>query len=240
MKLIGISICFLAMQAFAGLSLPEQMTSIDRRQTLEALGPGTSARILSAPYPLGGYEGFEVGISRHFINTDIFQNLGSGVSSQKEFSYPILSLGKGLFYDVDIYVNLVPFAQSETITHFSALARWNFFRFENWPALISLVPQMGTTTLNNSISIENSGYDLIGSLFVDNLSLFFGFGNLTSVGQFIGGPSGTTDSGNTEVEKIASGHSLVGIDLRLKRYFLAGQIDRYTTNFYSLKLGYRF
>jgi hypothetical protein len=226
--------------AFAVLSLPQQLTSTDQKEILNLLGPGTSSRQLSSPYPLGGYEGFEIGLSRQFINTSNFTELGDRSASGENFSYPILTMGKGLFYDIDIFISLVPFAQSEMITHFSTQGRWNFYRSKETPFSLSLSGNAGNTTLKNLVSIQSYGIDLVGSFYIRELSLFFGTGFLSSSGVFVGGPSGINKSGETEKLNMLLSHRILGIDYRLQKYFVSAELDHFESPLYSAKVGFRF
>lgn len=231
---------FIANSAYAGLSLPSQLVFADQKEILTTLGPGTSSRQLSAPYPLGGYEGFEIGLSRQFISTSNFTEFGDRSASGEDFSYPILTIGKGLFYDIDLFISLVPFAQSKTITHFSTQGRWNFYRAIETPFSLSISGNAGNTTLNNLISIQSYGFDLVGSLYIRDLSLFFGTGFLNSSGVFVGGPYGINKSSETERINIPLTHRILGLDYRFHEYFISAEMDHFETPLYSAKVGMRF
>jgi hypothetical protein len=226
--------------AIAALSLPSQLSFADQKEILTTLGPGTSSRQLSSPYPLGGHEGFEIGLSRQFISTSNFTEFGDRSASGEDFSYPILTIGKGLFYDIDLFINLVPFAQSKTITHFSTQGRWNFFRSKDTPFSLSISGNAGNTTLNNLISIQSYGFDLVGSLYIRELSLFFGTGFLSSSGVFVGGPYGINKSGETEKINVPSSHRILGLDYRFHEYFISAEMDHFESPLYSAKVGMRF
>jgi hypothetical protein len=55
------------LELFARVQIPENLTKEDRIKVLGILGAGTSSKILTDPYPLGGFAGFEAGIQMDSI-----------------------------------------------------------------------------------------------------------------------------------------------------------------------------
>lgn len=233
-------ILFFYLPAFASFNVPSGLDQNDRIETLKILGPGSAHRSLTAQFPLGGYSGFEVSLSRHYLNVADLSALGDGNSDEDNISYPVMTLGKGLFYDIDFFISFVPFAQSDTIQNVSTLVRWSFYQSEEWPIYLSAAINGGNSTYQNKLTTLNYGYDLYLNFKSQNLSLYFGLGTLFSTGQFVGGATGVTASNKSETENITSSHSVIGADLQLGNWFVVGQLDRYFDSFYSAKLGYRF
>jgi hypothetical protein len=229
-----------ANECFGILTIPTGLSEKDQRDILNSIGPATATRLLSAPYPLGGNEGFEVGIGRQYIPTESLSELGNKTGPQKGMSYPIITLGKGLFNDVDMFLSAIPFTQSPNLSHFSAQTRVNHWHSQTSPLILSSVFHIGSTTLKNQVTFENYGFDVIGTMYLKHICLFAGLGTLFTNGTFIGGNNGVTVSKNTEIVTQIFSHKLIGVDLRYHDYFMAAQVDSYERPNYSFKVGYRF
>ncbi len=90
------------------------------------------------------------------------------------------------------------------------------------------------------VSSETTGYDLVASVNMKDVSLFFGAGQARSAGVFVGGTNGINSSGATENTSVSSPHTVFGISIKLASIFLALEVDRYVQSTYSGKLGLRF
>lgn len=225
--------------AWARFTLPTQLNQSDRKTALQILAPATNSRLLSSPYPLGGWEGFEVGVSRHYVPTAYLSELGSKPDNLNDFEYPLLTLGKGLYNNLDLFLSIVPMAQSETITHFSSQIRCQLWESVSQIFRISGLLYAGTTTLNNQLNIQSYGFDFIGTTTIDRVSLYLGLGTSFGNGRFIGGAKGLTDSLNTEIETTTLAHQLIGLEWPVSNFFWAAEVDRFKIPYYSLKIGYR-
>src|SRR5690606_37261354 len=107
--LMLIAVCFLFIdQANAKVHIPSNLNEADRVGVLEILGPGTSGKILTDPYPLGGLAGFEASLQMDSIPVSDLSKFGNTVAEQDFFSYPIISIGKGLYNNLDIFVHFIP------------------------------------------------------------------------------------------------------------------------------------
>lgn len=225
--------------ASAKLILPKQLSQSDRRELLQIMGPATSVRLLSTPYPLGGWQGFELGVSRHYVPSTNLTEIGDGSISDTDFEYPLLTLGKGLFYDLDLYLSIVPMAQSDSISHFSTQVRKQIWLSESKIFHISGLLYAGTTTLNNQLNMQTYGFSLISAITIDRVSLYLGIGTEFCNGRFIGGATGITDSLKTEIETSTLAHQLIGLEWPIGNFFWSAEVDRFKIPYYSLKFGYR-
>lgn len=255
---LGWLLLFISFSA-QGFEIPKRLDAQDRREVTRILGLNTSSKVLSNPYPLGGYSGFEVGVALEIINTDDLSRLGcqstepgcpnQNTSDSKELRYPRISIGKGLYSNIDVFVNFVPPLQ-DGLSDFGGMFRWSFFQAKFLPINLSLLLHANRMNLRDSMISENAGAEIIAGINVNNFSLYFGGGYLKSEATFIGGDtdSGTVDpadpelSGetNTVTETLYSSHTLVGVSLHFGDYFSAFQIDRYRDPVMSLKLGLRY
>ncbi len=225
---------------FAVINIPKNLTRADREESLRVLGFGTSTKILSDPYPLGGYSGLEFGISISDVPVEQLKSLGNKLGSgQSDISYTGLSIGKGLYNNIDIFLNATPYLQSSQISQFGGQLRWSFYQAESLPLSLSALVHANSSNIGNQISERTIGADLIGGLNVNSVALFAGLGQITSSGEFIGGGRGLTDSGFEESESVTGFHYLLGINVKLTDFFISAEVDQYSQPIYSAKLGLR-
>lgn len=233
-------IMLMSWQVSAAMTLPKNLTANDRESALNILGFGSATKLLSSPYPLGGYDGVEVGVSSEYIPLSDVSSLGSKSDSRNDFSYLGVTLGKGLFYNVDVLLELIPLPQDESISGFGGQIRWGFYEAKFMPLELSLLFHGSAMNFANVLGAHTTGIDLIGSVNMKDVSLFVGLGQARSVGTFIGGTDGVTDTGNTESADARSQHTVFGISVKMSNVFVALEVDRYVQSTYAGKLGLRF
>jgi hypothetical protein len=231
---------FISIHAFAGLEIPHGLNSADRKKATEILGLSSATKVLGNPYPLGGFSGVEIGYSKEIIPTSEIGRLGSRAESKSETSYQVLTLGKGLYNNIDVFVQMTPQTQDESIWGFGGQLRWGFYQAQYMPIHLSLMTYANSMTFNNQIQTLTEGSDLVAGFSVEDVTLFTGVGFVSSTGTFIGGASGVSASGDTTQEQVSDAHYVAGVNLRLQSAFLAMEIDRYTQAIYSAKIGMRF
>ncbi len=239
--LLVLILCqLLGSQAVASLPIPKNMTKAEQRTAAEILGYTTMPKILGNPYALGGYAGVEVGYSFEVLRTDELSRLGSKTRTQTETSYSIFSFGKGLYNNVDIFFQLTPFTQEESISNFGGQLRWGFFQAEYLPISLAFNLSANTSNFQNLIFSNNQGADLLAAVSVQDLTLYTGIGHARTISHFVGGVDGITVTGDTGIVDSSQIHYLAGINIKLNQVFLALQLDRHTQETYSAKLGLRF
>lgn len=238
--LLFISACLFTMSSWATVDLPKNLSSTDQKRALEILGFGTASKILDNPYPLGGYTGVEVGLTSEFIPIDDLANLGSKTNDSGEFNYYTLTIGKGLYYNIDTLLYFTPAIQEQKVQSFGGQVRWGFYEATFFPISFSAVVYAGGANFSNLINVTTIGGDLVATVAIDNVALYFGEGRIRANGTFIGGADGITASGDTERQVTDENHSLFGINVAVSKFFVALQFDRYTDSVYSGKLGFRF
>ncbi|KYG62205.1 hypothetical protein [Bdellovibrio bacteriovorus] len=238
-RLIFILTFFTVCSATAAYDLPKNLNSGDRIRALEILGFGSASKILDNPYPLGGYAGIEVGIASEYIPTEDLATLGSETTDTGEINYLTLTFGKGLYYNVDTHVYFTP-ALGDGIQTFGGQVRWGFYEASFFPLTLTAMISGGGANFSNLINVKTLGADVIASVAMDNVAIYFGGGRVRAIGTFIGGTDGITDDQNTVEEDIVENHTVFGINVDIAKFFLALQIDRYADSVYSGKLGYRF
>lgn len=243
MRISILILLLLPLQLFAKVELPTNLSSDDRVKVLEILGAGTSGKILTNPYPLGGFAGFEAGIQIDSIPVNDIANFGDTVEEQDYFTYPIISIGKGVYEDVDLFVHFIPSSEGTGISEYGGIIRWGFYQMAYLPVSFSINVSANSSNINNQLITKNFSYDLVAGITAQNIYFYGGVGQLQSSGDFAGGASGTdgiTDSGTDEEHKITEGHYLVGLGFTYESVFLTGQMDYHVQPTYSLKIGFRY
>ena len=246
-----VSLLFLLPLLSHAVDIPRGLNSAARTDITKILGLSSAPKMLTNPYPLGGYSGFEFGISMEVINTRDLQRLGtSSNSDQDELRYSRLTIGKGLYHDVDFFFHAVPPVAGVGVSDYGASLRWAFYQAEFLPIHSSLWVYGNQINYQNSFMNQNLGSDLVLGLNVDNFALYFGMGMVYAKGTFIGeqGTGGTVPNGDPDLKTdtnlartdVRSMHSVVGCTITFLDFFFSGQIDRYTDPVYSAKFGVRY
>lgn len=210
---------------------------------LQLLGYGAQSKILSSPVPLGGYQGFEVGLSSEYIPIDDLGALGDKDTNAKgEFSFLSLTLGKGLAYNIDTFLHLTPMPQEEGVFAFGGQIRWGFHEFQRFPAIMSFVLHGAGANYANLLDTRTTGGDLIVTVAMDGAAVYFGGGPIRTIGTFVGGPAGQsfTAEGETRDEDLYGTHSVAGLSMNLGMTYLALEIDRVEQSTYGARVGCRF
>ena len=234
-----------ALSSQASVTIPSQLDQSDRVQALEILGYGTSGKLLSNPYPLGGYFGVEMALSFESLDVRELSTLGALAKPQENLVYPTLSFGKGVYGNIDIFFHFIPFIERISLSKFGGLMRWSFFQSESWPLSLSAILQAGSSNIDNKVITTTFGYALVGSVQLWKLSLFGGVGKTHAKGQFMGdnsipNESGVTDSGLTERERVEDAQSFGGVSYLIPPIFITFEVDRIRETVYGLRMGFRF
>lgn len=231
--------------------VPRQMAAGDRKIALQVLGFGAASKILGNPYPLGGYQGLEIGLSSEYIPVKDLSSLGDKSATRTEVNYYTLSVAKGIFYNIDTVVHFTPAFQQENLSSYGGQLRWGFYDFPFMHGGLSLILHGSATSFSNLIDTRTTGTDLIATFVVEDVALYFGGGDARSIGTFRGGDiNGTVTESTTSAcngttcsdayEDLNQGHTVFGISLAFAKLYAAFQVDRYYQSTYSAKLGFRF
>jgi hypothetical protein len=252
MRFLASAFAFLfVLCAHAERYVPRLMNSNDRKIALEILGFGSASKILSNPYALGGHEGLDFGVSTEYIPVQDLSSLGDKSTRNRELNFYTLSISKGLFYNVDTTIQFTPAFQKEDVSSYGAQLRWGFYEFPFMPGGLSAVLHGSATNYGSFLDTRTTGTDLVATVVVENVALYFGFGEARSIGTFSGGlvTAGKTESATDNCdptsckagnEDIKENHTVFGINLAFSTFYASFEIDRYFLSTYSAKLGYRF
>jgi hypothetical protein len=231
--------------AFGIIQLPKNMTQTDRQEALRIIGFGTANKILTDPFPLGGYSGFDLGLSIENLPTDDLSRLGSRLTTpQTDASYTRLILGKGLYNDVDLYFEFIPYSQKNEISQYGGLIRWNVVRANRLPLSMSFVVHTNTSNISNLVITQAIGAEMVFGLNAGPVAIYTILGQTQVNGRFLGGPtSGITDDGGAQDDRVAGTHIGAGLVIsswsRSFPLYLAFQMDRFNVTVFSGKIGLR-
>ncbi len=246
-RILAVSlIIFLSLSAEASIRLPTGLDSDHRQQTLRILGLSMSDKTLSDPYPLGGFAGFEIGIALENIPASELQNVDTK-AQQPDVTFPKVSLAKGVYNNIDLFLNFAPYSQRTDISQYGGSVRWGFYQGVYFPVSLSTAVHVNNTNINNQLSLTTLGLDLTGGLNIGNLAIFTGGGVLQTSGIFGGGLNGLTapEGGaytypNQETETLSGLHVYGGLGFHLQQAFMTVELDRSSVMVYTGKLGVRF
>src|SRR5580698_4315643 len=114
--------------SLATIQIPAGLSDGEQELVLQILGFGSAFRPVDNPYPLGGYSGVELGLAFENISTGDIGYFGQKASVTTNFTYPRLTMGKGLFSNVDVFFSFMPYNESTSIGIYSGALRWGFFQ----------------------------------------------------------------------------------------------------------------
>ena len=253
MRLVILSLIFLSVSfAKAERFVPRRMSESERTIALQILGFGSASKLLTNPFPLGGHSGFEMGVSSEYLQVQDLSSLGDKSTRNRELNYNSFSVAKGLFYNVDASAHFTPAFQKEDLSSYGAQLRWGFYQFPFLPGGLSLVVDRSETNYGNLLSTQTTGQDLIATVVVEDVALYFGIGQAKSKGTFSGGTlNGTVTESATDAcfsatycdsvrQELNQTHTVFGVNVSFNEFFGAVEINRYFISSYSAKIGWRF
>lgn len=245
------------------LEIQKGLSSSDRIDVIRTIGLNSANKPLSNPYPLGGYSGFEVGVSMEFINVRDIRRLGcqpgtagcaNSYSDETEWRFARITFGKGLYNDFDMFFSFIP-PSGMRVSDYGGQLRWSFYQARFLPVNMSLLGHFNYLNFNDIFMNRNLGADLLVGVNVDQFSVYFGGGIIEGKGTFIGQDAsgncnedclaGTETSdlnknSRTVSHSVVDTHLLVGFSLHFRNLFAAAEVDRYQDAVYSLKVGLRY
>ncbi len=253
MRLAIISlILFFVSWAQAERFLPRRMSESERHIALQILGFGSASKILANPFPLGGHPGFEMGLTTEYLQVQDLASLGDKSTRNRELNYSSFSVAKGLFYNIDAAFHFTPAFQKEDLSSYGGQFRWGFYEFPFIPGGLSFVLNRSDTNYGNLLNTSTTGRDLVATVVVEDVALYFGVGQANSIGSFSGGTlAGTVTESTTDLcssgtyctsanQELTEVHTLFGISLSFNDLFASVEINRYFVSSYSAKIGWRF
>lgn len=231
----------------------------DRLEYVRTLGLNSAEKILSNPYPLGGYSGFEFGYSVEMIDVHDLRRLGCkpngstcpAYNEDTEWRYSRLTIGKGLYNNIDMFFSMMTPAGGVRASDYGGMLRWSFYQAEFLPINLSLLLHANQLNFADTFMNRNLGAEVLAGVNVDNFAVYFGGGLIEGTGTFTVcssgescavDPSDPQSNGVTHTvsHSVRETHTVVGFSLHFQNLFAAAQVDRYNDAVYSMKLGLRF
>jgi hypothetical protein len=215
------------------IELPKNLDKAERKEVIEILGLSTSSKLISDPFPLGGYLGLEISLSVEEVDVLDLNSLGDTVDGDSKLLLPRLSIGKGVYNDVDVFFHFTPYSEDTGISDYGGMLRWCLFQAETVPITLSLLTHYSQINVEDAFTNQTIGVEGLLGINVNQVALYFGGGKLEGRSQFI-------DGGAPISEKSSTTHSFVGVSLRLLPFFVAFQFDHYKNPIYGIRTGLRF
>ncbi len=232
-----------------GIVLPQDLDHDDRKAILETLGIPASSKLLTNPYPLGGYSGFEIGLAYEFLDTEEIATMGNSQATPSNLHLMELTFGKGLFNNVDLFFHFSPYNHLQNSSSYGGTVRWSFFQAKFLPVNMSLSAHSGTLHLGEQFTSQTLGVDFTTGFIVEDLSLYLGGGTVQDEAVFMGGAGSDAVVGSSDPdlvtwtqkasEKVFSEHFFVGLNVQFSQFFFVVQMDRYKQTIFSAKIGLR-
>jgi hypothetical protein len=238
-SLIILVIFFGAVSVSLGkYNLPKNLDSLGRMAMAKSLGFGSALKMNADPVPLGGYDGFQVSMSRDYIDMGILGGKGVGGSEDSYLVSNSLMFGKGFYYDFDAFFQMTT-PQSEDFSSYGSIIRGRLYSFEGFPMVLGGLIHGSLSQASNLFGSNIFGYDLYLFSELSQFILFAGGGQARGTHRFIGGSAGLTgETQDLEVDLLVS-HFWAGISYRYERWVVAGLTEVYFEPIYSVKIGYK-
>ncbi|MGZ3724050.1 MAG: hypothetical protein ACXVA9_14000, partial [Bdellovibrionales bacterium] len=191
--------------------VPTGLNESDRREIIRTLGLNAATKMLDNPYPLGGFSGFEVGLSTEFIDIRDIRRLGcapgspgcrnTAYSDETEWRFSRITIGKGLYEDVDIFFHFIAPIGGVNVSDYGGAVRWSVFQARFLPINVAVIGHYDQLNYRDSFTNRNLGAEIMVGVNVDNFALYFGGGTIQAAGTFIGkDPATGVCSGNCTVD----------------------------------------
>lgn len=230
---------FYGLTCLAKYSLPKNLDAGGREALARSLGFGAAMKMAADPRPLGGYDGFQISYSRDYVDISTIKGIGTEGGGDNMLASNSIMVGKGLYYDVDVFLQFTP-PQNEEMGSYGAVARASLYTFRALPFVLGGLIHGSLSQYSNLFGSSIFGYDLYLSFEWKSFVLFSGLGQARGIHTFIGGPAGLTGADQNLGVDLLSGHLWGGIAYRSGRWILSGLSEVYFEPLYSVKLGYNF
>ena len=241
MRFIFVFLFFLICFQVSAVEIPTNMNSSDLKEMTHALGTTTGIKPLTKPFPLGGYDGFEVGLSLENIETEALDKIGDQDTDNGSLAVPKLTFSKGLYYDFDLFIEFSPLLRQESVSEYGLLIRKSVFQSRVLPLNLSFNIYGSAVNILNCMNSESYGTDLVIGYDFTEFALYGALGNVVASSITTGTKDLTnvTSSGESQSSHVQSFHSMLGVAYDAGPFFFALQADSYQAMVYSMKLGLR-
>lgn len=236
-----IALIFTPINSIAKIQFPTGLNSPDRKKIVQVLGFGSNQKFNHFSKPLGGYPGYEFSLGFENINSSTIQDVGVDNKLKKNISFYTLNFSKGMYYDIDFNLSLTPLPQESSVSLFAASVH-KTFQVENFPGRSFAVWLHGqNTSFSSQFHSKNWGIAVTTQMEFDIFNIYAGVGYIRSIGMFIGGTSGITDSLITTNEEANSTEWIIGSTYEWSgNNFVAFEYNHIFQSQFGFKIGQRF
>jgi len=176
LRLISFIFAFMFFKSFGSFAQNAQYLPYSQKQ-VEQLSIETAYHFAENLYPLGGYDGFNLGAGYSYIQLS--------PESQKDRLDTIeLSIEKGLYYNVDMFFSMLPIYQVGNLSGFGGGLRWQIYELQKYPIHFSMALSGKSTNLSNSVIFITQSADFFSQWSWSQIFLYLGFGQTSSKAQF--------------------------------------------------------
>lgn len=224
----------------AAINLPKTLNSENRKQVIKDIGFSTVTHFSSGGYLLGGYSGFEIFSELNLVPLSKLNSLGLEDKKSTDQYVNKIGFGKGLFHDIDFFIGFSPFFFQNDFSIYFGSVKYTFYKNESLPIHIGIYLHFNAVNINNLYNFNNTGYDFYTQYYQNRWSYFFGFGQVRSIGTFVGGASGVTIEGDTAREDLTQNRTFLGLSYKLENVLISGGVEKFYDNNFTLRIGYHF
>lgn len=244
-------ILFVSISSFAKYNLPTNLDEHSQEIVARNFGFGTAAKMNGDPLPLGGYDGFQISLSRDYVDVSPLKGLSTDADQERYFTSSRITVGKGLFYDVDVFFQMTSpgilrLDNSNDFTNYGAIARKVFYDNEKLPFHVGALIHASISQYANSFGSNIYGIDLYAYTHFDKTAFFLGLGQARGIFTYVGknpaNSSGTSLINSTTDSKIdlMSGHTWAGLSHTWGHWVLSATAEDYFDPMYSVVISYNF
>ena len=234
-KIFILAILLTTTPLYGKIEFPD-FTSDEIDRITKTLSPAVTPNPLSSLIPLGGYSGLELGLSVSLVDISPIPSLEKSLN-EKEFYFPRITLGKGLFHDVDIFLSITPNVTRYTLSDYAASIRWSFLELSHYDLNFSVIPYFSSLELNHELFLKNQGVGIYMNWHRDFFDIYFG------IKQNQGKTTFQLKTSELDVKKQGISKKLLpslGLVLHKLPFFLSFHANKLEEIQYSLKIGLRF
>ncbi|MFK8138299.1 MAG: hypothetical protein AB8E15_08070 [Bdellovibrionales bacterium] len=247
MKLVLSSFIFLFYTNTFAFQFSGNLSGDDFKEIIKSLVSGASMKSVSNPYPLGGYTGLQLGMQIENLNTKGLGDLGDATGDNNDINLNVITVGKGLYNNVDIFLAMSPFSSSKGTSLYGGSIRWAFFESEDLPISASITAHSVNVNYDSTVIGESSGIRASIGLSFESSSVYFSAGSLSSKAKFVGGigavsssSSGVTASDFEEREELAEFETSFGGVWEFGSYYTGLELKKTSVSTYTGSIGLRF
>lgn len=224
---------------FAKYSLPSNLNAAAQETVAQDFGFGSATKMNLDPRPLGGYQGFQVSVSRDLVNVSRLKTIGTSANQDDYFATSTMMVGKGLFYNIDSFFQMTP-PQNDDFSSYGGLIRGTFWNSEIIDLHIGGLVHGSMSQFANTFGSNIVGLDLYAYLGISKFTFSVGLGQAKGIYTFVG--SGLVSPATTENTKVdlSSSHGWSGVSYRVDRWIVSAMYENYFDSMYSFKFAYNF